>query len=99
MAALIRKKMFYNRLRQLHTSTDGSGERFFGIKVERKAFLDVLPEVINSVVTGPKLTELPEVRSWIKKVSAFIDNKYFCVKLLEIARYFVNSSSKWCDWF
>ncbi|KAJ8717857.1 hypothetical protein PYW07_005787 [Mythimna separata] len=73
MTGLIRRtKILYTQFRQLHRSTDGSSVLSFNVTTERKAFLDVLPEVINSVVTGPKLSDLPELRSWINKLLTYM---------------------------
>ncbi|KAJ8717856.1 hypothetical protein PYW07_005786 [Mythimna separata] len=73
MAAFIRQnKVLYKQLRQLstqlHRSTERSSVPSFDMTTERKAFVDVLPEVINAVVTGPKLEDLPQIRSWTKKL-------------------------------
>ncbi|XP_075981323.1 uncharacterized protein LOC142979960 [Anticarsia gemmatalis] len=37
-------------------------------KKEKETFLDALPGVIDSLVTSPRVAQLPEVGSWIKKV-------------------------------
>lgn len=75
MATLLRLiRLIYNQLRQMHWSTgpklfDRAIVPTYDINVEKKAFKEVLPEVINAIVTSHKLTELPEVQNWMKKVS------------------------------
>ncbi|KAJ8717213.1 hypothetical protein PYW08_005612 [Mythimna loreyi] len=78
MAAFIgRKKVLYQLRqvpRQLHNynSSRKTIVPSFDMTTERKAFLDVLPEVINTVVTGPKLAELPQIRSWVKELLEYM---------------------------
>ncbi|KAJ8717214.1 hypothetical protein PYW08_005613 [Mythimna loreyi] len=73
MTTIIRRnKILYSQLRQLYKSTDGSIVPSFNMATEKKAFLDVLPEVINTIVTGPKLRDLPELRSWINKLLKYM---------------------------
>lgn len=38
------------------------------LKKEKETFQDVLPNVIQSIVTIPKLLEVPEFSIWMKKV-------------------------------
>lgn len=71
LSRICRNTVFYNHLKFLHGSTGGSSVPSFDMDKEKKAFEDVLPEVIDSVVTSSKFTDIPEVRSWIKKVSKF----------------------------
>ncbi|XP_050550687.1 uncharacterized protein LOC118266240 isoform X2 [Spodoptera frugiperda] len=42
------------------------------VEKEKKAFQDVLPEFIDSVVTTTKIKELPEVATWLKQVLNYV---------------------------
>ncbi|XP_047031313.1 farnesyl pyrophosphate synthase 1-like [Helicoverpa zea] len=69
MASLLRRSTLYcSQSRQLQKSAAASSVPNFNLNAERKAFKAVLPEVLDTVVGGPKLTGLPDVRRWIRQL-------------------------------
>lgn len=42
------------------------------IAKEKETFQDVLPSIIGSLMTNPKLSQIPEVGSWVKQVPTSI---------------------------
>lgn len=36
---------------------------------EKEVFHDALPGIVDNLMTSPKLSKLPEVADWVKKVS------------------------------
>ncbi|PZC83815.1 hypothetical protein B5X24_HaOG206972 [Helicoverpa armigera] len=69
MASLLRRSTLYcSQSRQLQKSVAVSSVPSFNLNAEKKAFQAVLPEVIDTVLGGPKLTGLPDVRRWIRQL-------------------------------
>ncbi|KAH9632602.1 hypothetical protein HF086_001845 [Spodoptera exigua] len=63
-------RLFYNQLRQLHSNNLSAPTP--SVEKEKKAFQDVLPEFIDSVITTTKIKELPEVATWMEQVLKYV---------------------------
>ncbi|KAJ8717208.1 hypothetical protein PYW08_005607 [Mythimna loreyi] len=96
---LLRKTLCLNQMRTLHRSAVAcSVPVTFNMYQNKRKFDRVLPEVMDTLRTSPKLTkQLPEVRSWVEKlVNYTIDGgKYgegmivpFTYQKLEDPKYF-----------
>nr|XP_049701250.1 uncharacterized protein LOC110370642 isoform X2 [Helicoverpa armigera] len=68
MALLRRSSLYCSQSRRLQKSAAAISVRSLNLNVEKKAFKDVLPEVIDTVLKGPKLSDLPDVRKWIRQL-------------------------------
>ncbi|KAJ8717853.1 hypothetical protein PYW07_005783 [Mythimna separata] len=70
---LLRKTLCLNQLRTIHRSAVAfSVPITFNVYQNRRKFDEVLPEVMDTLMTSPKFTQqLPEVGEWVKKLLTY----------------------------
>ncbi|CAH0590331.1 unnamed protein product [Chrysodeixis includens] len=67
MAFILRKKLFFNNVRQYHKHLALTDTQAFSVK-NKEAILKVYPEVVNAVCKGPTLSTQPTVGEWVKEM-------------------------------
>lgn len=55
---------FLHQLVKRSTSANVSSQK----TLEKKVFQDALPGILDNLITSPKISQIPEISSWIKKV-------------------------------
>lgn len=54
---------FLHQLVKRSTSANVSSQK----TLEKKVFQDALPGILDNLITSPKISQIPEISSWIKK--------------------------------
>uniref|UniRef100_A0A2A4JF30 Farnesyl pyrophosphate synthase n=1 Tax=Heliothis virescens TaxID=7102 RepID=A0A2A4JF30_HELVI len=68
MVSLLRRFTLFSQTRRLQSTAATISVPTLNLNAEKRALQNVLPEVINTVLKGPKLSDLPDVRSWIRQL-------------------------------
>ncbi|CAH0590335.1 unnamed protein product [Chrysodeixis includens] len=67
MAFILRKKLFFNNVRQYHKHLAFTDTPAFSVK-NKEAIIKVFPEVVDTVCKGPTLSTQPTVAKWVKEI-------------------------------